>query len=99
MSGGSFSVDLDQLDQVVARLAGLAGFLNDTFDGIDRRVKALQSGDWDGVAAQAYAEAHRNWLGEAQEFAQGVADATEAARQAHARYKAAMNVNNKMAQG
>jgi len=97
---GEFSVDLGELDDVVTRLKALAGFLNETFDEIDREVKALRGGgSWDGIGAQAYADAHREWLGEAVEFAQGVCDAADAARMVHARYTHAVNVNTKMAKG
>lgn len=95
-----FAVDLEELDDVVTRLKALAGFLTETFDEIDREVKALRGGgSWDSAAAQAYSVAHSEWLGEATEFGQGVADAGDAARQAHANYTAAMNVNEKMARG
>jgi WXG100 family type VII secretion target len=99
MTGDKFSVDLDHLDQVVARLTGLSGFLTETFDEIDQRVKALHCGEWDGVAARAYAEAHGKWIDEAKEFAQGVADATAAAKRAHDRYGEAVNVNTRMLKG
>jgi WXG100 family type VII secretion target len=96
VTDGRFAVDLDHLDRVVARLTGLTGFLNDTFDAIDRQVKTLHSGSWDGAAARTHAEAHRAWLGAAQEFAQGVADVTAAAKQAHARYTEGVDVNTRM---
>jgi hypothetical protein len=99
MTGDVFSVDLGHLDQIVARLNALAGFLDETFDGIDRQVKALHSGEWESVAARAHAEAHAKWLVEAKEFAQGVADATAAAKRAHGRYSEAVNVNTRMARG
>jgi WXG100 family type VII secretion target len=99
MTGDGFSVDLDHLDQIIARLNGLTGFLTETFDEIDRKVKALHSGDWDSVAASAYADAHSKWISEAQEFAQGVADATDAAKRVHARYNVAVDVNSKMLRG
>ncbi|MCX4096656.1 WXG100 family type VII secretion target [Nocardia sp. alder85J] len=99
MTGDKFTVDLAHLDQIVARMNGLAGFLTDTFDEIDRRVKALHSGDWDSVAASAHADAHNKWIGEAREFAQGVADATGAAKRIHARYNTAVEVNTKMLKG
>ncbi len=96
---GNFGVDLEHLDQVVARLNGLSGYLTETFDEIDRRVKTLQNGAWEGVAAQAYAEAHTQWLGGAREFAQGVTDATEAAREAHGHYTQAVDTNGTMLNG
>lgn len=99
MNADSFSVNLNHLDSVIDRLAGLTGFLNDTFDAIDHQVKALHSGSWDGIASQAYADAHRAWLSEAKEFARGIADVTAAAKQVHARYVDAVDVNTKMLRG
>jgi WXG100 family type VII secretion target len=96
---GQFGVDLEHLDQVVARLNGLAGFLTETFDEIDRRVKTLQNGSWEGVAAQAYSDAHAQWLTGAKEFAQGVTDATAAAREAHGHYTRSVDTNGTMLNG
>jgi hypothetical protein len=39
---GGYGVDLEQLDQIIAKPSGLTGFL--TFDEIDRRVKTLNNG-------------------------------------------------------
>ncbi len=72
MNDGSFSVNLAQLDDLVARLTGLTGFLTDTFDAIDHQVTSLHNGSWDGIAAQAYADAHQAWSSEAHEFAQAL---------------------------
>ncbi len=99
MNDGSFSVNLAQLDDLVARLTGLTGFLTDTFDAIDHQVTSLHNGSWDGIAAQAYADAHQAWSSEAHEFAQGIADITDAAKHAHARYTSAVDVNTTMTKG
>lgn len=37
-----FSVDLDHLDQIIARLSGLAGFLGDHLADIEQRAASLQ---------------------------------------------------------
>jgi WXG100 family type VII secretion target len=57
-----FSVNLDQLDQIVSRLNGLAGFLHDHLDELDHKVAALQAGSWESAAASAYTDAHTQWL-------------------------------------
>jgi hypothetical protein len=36
-----FTVDLDHLDEIVSRLAGLAGFVADNLDEIDNKVATL----------------------------------------------------------
>ncbi|MFE7798667.1 WXG100 family type VII secretion target [Nocardia sp. NPDC057440] len=67
-----FSVDLEHLDEIVARLSGLAGFIGEHLDEIDDRVATLSDTGWEGVAAQAYAEAHTQWVTGAREFVEGV---------------------------
>ncbi|WP_225731090.1 MULTISPECIES: WXG100 family type VII secretion target [unclassified Nocardia] len=91
-----FSVDLDQLDQIVSRLNGLAGFLRDHLDELDRKVATLRRGSWESAAANAYSEAHTQWLTAAREFADGVAAMSAAAQQAHGRYTRAVDVNRRM---
>ncbi|MGY4102493.1 WXG100 family type VII secretion target [Nocardia sp. R16R-3T] len=91
-----FSVDLDHLDEIVARLSGLAGFISDHLDEIDNRVATVVGGGWEGVAAQAYSEAHTQWVTGAREFVEGVRDMSDAAKVAHARYTRAVDTNYKM---
>ncbi|MFJ1459612.1 WXG100 family type VII secretion target [Nocardia wallacei] len=93
-----FSVNLDHLDDVVARLNGLVGFLRDHLDGLDQKVGSLH-GAWESVAAQAYNDAHRDWATSAQEFVDGVAEMTDAARKAHGRYTRAIDLNQRMLRG
>ncbi|WP_405177645.1 WXG100 family type VII secretion target [Nocardia sp. NBC_01377] len=66
-----FQVDLEHLDEIVARLAGLAGFISEYLDEIDSRVGGLTNTGWESVAAQAYAELHREWVTGAREFTEG----------------------------
>ncbi|MFE9325685.1 WXG100 family type VII secretion target [Nocardia sp. NPDC052278] len=93
-----FSVDLDQLDRIVSRLNGLAGFLHDHLDELDHKVAALHNGSWESTAASAYADAHNQWLTAAREFAEGVASMSDAAQKAHGRYTRAIDVNQRMLQ-
>ena len=99
MSAEGFAVDLGHLDRIISRMRGLSGFLTDTFDEIDRQAKVLRAQHWDSSAADAYAAAHAKWIGEAQEFVQGVTDAGAAADRAHGRYGDAVHVNVRMARG
>ncbi|MFQ6391994.1 WXG100 family type VII secretion target [Nocardia sp. KC 131] len=94
-----FSVDLDHLDQIVSRLSGLAGFVADHLDEIDDKVAVLHGSGWESVAAQAYADAHRQWVTGAREFAEGIRDMSDAARKAHDRYTTAIELNRQMHQG
>ncbi|WP_067465654.1 WXG100 family type VII secretion target [Nocardia amamiensis] len=94
-----FTVDVDHLDQIVARLSALAGFINDHLDDIDHKVAGLTGTGWESVAAQAYFEAHTKWATAAREFAEGVRDMSDAARKAHMKYINAAEVNKQMLNG
>ncbi|WP_227996088.1 WXG100 family type VII secretion target [Nocardia australiensis] len=94
-----FSVDLDHLEEIVARLSGLAGFIDEHLDEIDDRVATLAGTGWESVAAQAYADAHSQWVTGAREFTEGVRDMSDAARKAHGRYTRAIETNLKMLGG
>ncbi|MDO3649490.1 WXG100 family type VII secretion target [Nocardia mangyaensis] len=93
-----FSVDMEQLDQIVTRLAGLAGFVADHLDQIDDQVAKLQGSTWEGLAADAYRIAHQQWIVGAREFAEGIGDMSNAAKAAHGRYSAAADANKRMLQ-
>ncbi|UGT53128.1 WXG100 family type VII secretion target [Nocardia asteroides] len=97
--GTEFSVDMDRLDQIVARLAGLAGFVADHLDDIDDHVATLKGTAWEGVAADAYQIAHQQWVTAAREFAEGIRDMSTAAKAAHSRYTTAADTNKRMLQG
>ncbi|KAA8887981.1 WXG100 family type VII secretion target [Nocardia colli] len=91
-----FTVDLDHLDEVVAKLSGLAGFVGEHLVEIDDRVSTLTGTGWEGIAAQAYAEAHAQWIAGAREFVEGLQDMSDAAKAAHTRYMRAIDTNYKM---
>ncbi|MBF6208407.1 WXG100 family type VII secretion target [Streptomyces gardneri] len=91
-----FSVDLDHLEEIVARLSGLAGFIGEHLDEIDDRVATLTGTGWESIAARAYAEAHTQWVTGAREFVEGVRDMSDAAKAAHTRYTRAVDTNYKM---
>ncbi len=96
--GSEFSVNMDQLDQIVARLAGLAGFVADNLDDVDDHVATLKGTSWEGVAADAYEVAHQQWIAAARTFAEGVGDMSDAAKAAHSRYTSAAEMNKRMLQ-
>lgn len=95
MSNPEFTVDLERLDQLVARLSSLAGYLTEQLDLIDDKVAGLD-GAWETVAASAYRDAHRLWAVGAREFGTGLADISDAARAAHDRYTRAIELNRTM---
>jgi len=95
----TFTVDLDHLDDIVSRLSGLAGFITDHLDEIDKRVATVHDDGWTSAAAHAYAAAHTQWATAAREFADGVRTMSDAAKQAHADYTSAIETNRTMLRG
>ena len=94
-----FSVDLEHLDQIVSRLSGLAGFVGDHLDEINRQVAGLRANGWSSTASDAYTDAHSQWSAGAREFAEGVRTMSDAAGTAHERYTRAIGINRIMLSG
>ncbi|WP_227837499.1 WXG100 family type VII secretion target [Nocardia aurantia] len=92
-------VDLERLDDIVARLSGLAGFITEKLDAIDNAVASFGPGVWNSDAAEAYQNAHRRWATDARDFAEGVQTAHEAARLAHEKVRRAVELNGRMLGG
>lgn len=51
-----FSVDLEKLDSLTARIRGFAGFVADQLTALDQKAKEVDA-TWSGTAASAYREA------------------------------------------
>ncbi|BDT91493.1 ESAT-6-like protein [Nocardia sputorum] len=95
-----FEFDLDHIDQVTARARGFKEFFADHLDQLDQTVHGLmQSGQWTGAAAAAYAEQHQVWVAAARELLDGLAEMEQAGRTAHASYSDAAAVNLRMTGG
>ncbi|RJO76638.1 WXG100 family type VII secretion target [Nocardia panacis] len=97
MSGDDvvYRVDLEHLDQVTAKVAGLLGFLDESLQGIDTRVRALHS-EWSGASAAMHVQAHQDWAKGVAEIRAGVDAMHEAARTAHAHYSDVCAMNMKV---
>ena len=85
-------VDLDHLDSVTARLAGLVGFVEDRLAELDRHVAQLPD-RWLGTAADAHASAHRTWHEAAREMNTALDALRAAAKLAHGEYTQAVATN------
>lgn len=94
MAGG-YTVDLDELDNLTARLRGYQGFLTENLDELERRVRALSS-TWSGVAAGAFAAAHRDWEMGVTDVKEGLQALEATAVRAHTSYSDAVAANLKM---
>ncbi|WP_063006190.1 WXG100 family type VII secretion target [Nocardia salmonicida] len=95
----NFTVDLDHLDIIVAKLAGLSGYINDHLDDVDDQVVELLGTGWESVAADAYQTAHQKWAAGAREFVEGIRDMSDAAKAAHGGYTSASDLNKRMLRG
>jgi WXG100 family type VII secretion target len=95
MSGKDFTVDLDHLDQVTTRIWAFAGYLTDHLSELDTFAEQLLS-SWSGEAADAYAQAHREWTTAALEVRDGLQSIETAARAAHGNYGNASATNTRM---
>ncbi|MGV9675261.1 WXG100 family type VII secretion target [Nocardia sp. NPDC003482] len=92
MTDEGYRVDLEHLDAVTARIAGLAAFVAEALQGIDTRIEAAHR-EWTGAAAVQHVEAHRHWRTGAEEMREGIEAMHAAATTAHANYSAALAAN------
>lgn len=89
LTGG---VDLERLEQLVARMAAFGQQFACAHAEVDSRVRGLQAG-WTGDAAAAQAETHRRWSVGAGEMHEALVQLRSAAATAHGNYDAAMRAN------
>lgn len=89
-----FSVDLEHLDAVTARMRGLKGYVADQLAALDSAANAAML-NWSGEAATAYQVAHREWADGATDIQDGLTAMESAAQIAHANYSGAMTKNLK----
>lgn len=92
MDSSAFSVDLEKLDNLAARIGGLAGFISDQLAAIDQKAKEVGA-TWSGGAAAAYSDAHTKWLAGATDVQEGLAEVRTAAKAAHEAYTGAVAAN------
>ncbi|MDO3650376.1 WXG100 family type VII secretion target [Nocardia mangyaensis] len=92
----AFTVDLDHLDQIVDRLAGLAGYIADHLADVDDRVATLEGSSWEGVANDAYVVAHAQWIAGARDFAEGIRGMSLGAKNALSSYTDAGDTNTRL---
>lgn len=85
----AFSVDLDKLENLAARIRGFAGLLSDQLTAIDQKVKEVDATST-GAAMAAYREAHDEWLAGATDIAEGLTALEEAVKLAHDGYTGAV---------
>jgi WXG100 family type VII secretion target len=87
-----YKVNLPQLDVTTVRIDALRGFLEQSLIEIDERIATVQQ-TWNGAAADAYADAHADWIAGAQKAARGIEKMRAAAQAAHDAYSATVAAN------
>ncbi|WP_121256996.1 WXG100 family type VII secretion target [Nocardioides ferulae] len=92
---GRFQIDSDELDAVIADLERCERNLAALTDRIEGQMRQLHE-VWEGLAADAQAEAQREWDDGMRAMRQALADLRAAARQAHDNYTSAATTNLKM---
>lgn len=94
-----FSVDQDDLEALTARMSGLAGFIREELDELDRRAASLTQTGWTGPGADAYTDAHAMWSIAATDLVKHVAQIEMLTRSAHHHYTITADTNVRMLRG
>lgn len=90
-----FSVDLERLDSVVARMGAFDTALDAHLEKLNARIGRLHT-TWTGETAQAQHEAHEEWMRAARSMRQAQATLRGIAETAHSNYQAAVAANVRM---
>ena len=89
---GDFTIELDELDDVVGDLERCERDLSQLVEDLDHQMVVLH-GSWEGLAAAAQSEAHREWSSGMAATRGALAELRAAARLAHGHYTAAATTN------
>ncbi|MBU3066152.1 WXG100 family type VII secretion target [Nocardia sp. NEAU-G5] len=92
---GSYRVDLEHLDAVTSKVAGLHGFVHDSLTGLDQRITTAHQ-QWTGATADKHATAHREWMTAAGEVRDGIEALRAAAKTAHESYSDTVTANHRV---
>lgn len=92
---GNYSVDPDELDEIIVELEKTESALELLIADLTKQMATLQS-TWDGLAAQAQAEAHEEWTAGMNAMRTAMAELRAAARVAHGNYHGAVHANRTM---
>ena len=92
MDDGDYAVDLAELEGVIADLEKCERALEALTTDVERQLKALQS-SWEGLTAQAQAEAQAEWEEGLADMRASLADMRAAARVASDNYRLMISTN------
>ena len=89
---GTFSVDLEQLDELITRLTRLGRTLQSVQADVQFRMNRVHAA-WHGVAADEHAAAHARWRAGSEQVHEALQSMRSVAATAHENYSAAIRVN------
>ncbi|MCP2292292.1 WXG100 family type VII secretion target [Nocardia amikacinitolerans] len=84
----AFSVDLDKLEDLAARMRGYHAAVTDRLAELELKAREVE-GVWVGTSAVAYREAHTEWVAGVTDMQEGLAALEAAVKTAHESYTAA----------
>lgn len=87
-----FSVDLDELNAVIADVEQTEQSLEAITNDLERQIRALQE-VWEGLAAEAQLAAQATWEEGMRDMRAALADLRAAAKAAHGNYTAGARAN------
>ncbi|MFI9410155.1 WXG100 family type VII secretion target [Nocardia gamkensis] len=90
-----YRVDLEQLDDAVAKMEKFGSRVQDWLGEVDRHITELHLA-WSSEAATAQQAAHDKWVGGVNEMRENLDELREVARKAHQNYSAAIETNTRM---
>ena len=91
----TFTVDVDQLNDTVDRIAASGAILHDLADRLSARIAALHL-TWAGAAAEAQLAAQAEWEAGFADMREALGRIRAAALAAHANYTSAADANLRM---
>ncbi|MFC9432328.1 WXG100 family type VII secretion target [Nocardia sp. NPDC057030] len=81
----AFSVDLDKLEELAARMRAYKAAVADRLAQLEAKAKEVE-GVWGGAAAVAYSNAHAEWVAGVTDMQDGLAALETALKTAHDSY-------------
>lgn len=98
MDDGDYAIDLDELEGVIGDLEKCERALEVLTNDIERHMKALQA-TWEGLSAEAQAEAQAEWEEGLAQMRASLADMRQAARVASDNYRLMITTNTGLWRG
>jgi WXG100 family type VII secretion target len=93
-----YTVDVDALNELQAQMQRYLAKATDSLSQVEGLI-ARVSADWDGTAAEAYQQRHRQWVEGLREMSESLEEFKAWSAAAEDAYRTVMATNLRMAQG